>query len=265
MSKRVLLFVVALVILSISGYALLAYRRDPSRANKPFHELTYDDYRRAQGKPDRLGVHARHADPANSGTRWVESGWMMGSHPLAPEMARSPADLDELATSSPETWKNTQMWKLSHGGVTDFGLARQACMVEKLKGRLGDQPCQNDIVVVVERTGSTDGRVVFVRPELPEGSIDACREYSDCVSQRGWLGRPTPLPDEDVAYYAFRAGDVMLPFMGSEQEKLELLQKQTQALRTQIDDLEKAGASREHVALIKDMADFYEWVLAQAS
>lgn len=162
-----------------------------------------------------------------------------------------------------DKWVATQEWKLSHGGDTPYGLARGRCMLERASGRLEDRPCQNDVVVVVHRTTDEIGEVVYVEPNLPGDAAEGCRDYSECLVKEGWLGREAPLPPGDERYLAFRAGDVLVPFQGSEQERLALLRQEVERLREQIDRAAAAGGNSGQVELLRDLLAFNEWMLEE--
>jgi hypothetical protein len=137
-------------------------------------------------------------------------------------------------------------------------------MLEQASGRLGGQACENEVIVVVHRTSDASGEVVYVRPDLPSDAADGCRDYSECLMRKGWLGRETPLPPGNEPYFAFRAGDVLIPFQGSEEERLVLVRQEVERLRKQIDELAAAGDDMEQLDLLRDLLAFNEWTLEEA-
>jgi hypothetical protein len=193
-----------------------------------------------------------------------DGAWLLGDHQDALDVAERPADLDQLVVEDREKWLATQQWKLSHGGSTPYGIARGRCMLEYASGRLDGQACENEAIVVVHRVSAELGEVVYARPNLSSDASEGCREYSACVIQRGWMGREAPLPPGDEPYLAFRAGDVLVPFQGTEEERLMLVRQEVERLHKQIDDLAAAGDNSQQLELLRDLLAFNEWTLEEA-
>ena len=266
--KGRILPVAGLAVVVVAGVALwLVMASDAdvsaSHVDKPIDRLTYQDFLEATGKAKRGGVAALEADPPVR-IKKTRDGWMKGDHPEAIALAEEPFDLDELVRKDKERWEELQTWKLSHGGISRYGVARQHCMARELKGRL-DEPCHNDVTVVLHRKHESEAEVVFVKPRLSEDASDACRAYSECVAENGWLGRTAPMPAGDEDLVAVKAGDMLVPFEGSAEERRALLETQLDQMRDQLEQWRQDGdpALSQQIALVEDMVEFYEWTLEQ--
>jgi len=232
-------------------------------AGGKLESLTYSEYLEATGG---AGVAPRTYSAANETLRAFDGGWLVGGRVEAANAAEAPIDVDVLAANDPTSWRPLQEWKMQHGGVTEFGLARQRCMLEKLKGRLEGRPCDNKLTVVLERgEGGREGRVVYVRAQLPEDATEGCREYSECVAKGAWIGRVAPLPPGDEAFVAIHSGDLLFPFEGSEDERRRMLEADINSMRAQLKTLEDTGdpAVAMNIALLTDMIAFHQWALEQ--
>lgn len=258
--------------LALAGGAgfYIASKREPASSNQTGGErgldrLTYHDYLEATG---RSGLAPRTYSPANETLRNYEGGWLIGGRMEAVAAAESPVDVDSLAANDPARWRPLQEWKMQHGGMTEFGRARQSCMLEKLKGRLEGRPCDNKLIVVLERSEDGDeGKVVYVRPQLADDVTDGCREYSECVAKEAWIGRKSPLPAGSDTHIALHSGDLLFPFEGTEDERRRMLESDVNQMKAQLSALEESGdpAASMNISLLEDMIDFHEWLLSQAS
>lgn len=268
MGKRYLLMAAGVVALLLAlGALLFMLRGDGARADgtssRLAEELTYDDFLSATGKRPRGGVAARQADPAVR-VKQVQGGWMMGHHPEAIELAKDPLDLDDLVRQDKEKWESLQTWKLSHGGSSPYGVARHYCMVRELKGKL-TETCDNDVSVVLKSTTGNQGEVVFVQSRLSDDAPGACVAYSECVAERGWLGRSAPMPDGETLL-AVKAGDMLIPFDGTPEERRDLLERQLDGTRQQLQEWRERddAALAQQIQLFEDMVEFYEWALQES-
>ena len=199
--------VCALVSLAVTGN-LPGLGRAEVQASAAPRPPTYASYLQV------VGVRPMDLDRANAGARRDGDAWVLGEVDLtaARQLAEASQDLDLLARQD-DQWIPTQTWKLRHGGASPFAIAKEQCGMQHLQRM--ENLCQNDLDVVVERTGDLEGRVVYARPRYHDAMDDECRAYADCVARNAWLGRESPLPAGVGDLHGFKAGDVHIPVQGT--------------------------------------------------
>jgi hypothetical protein len=128
--------------------------------------------------------------------------------------------------------------------------------------------CMSNLSVVVERTATSEGRVVYAKPRLGDNADDECRAYTDCVAHHAWLGRDHPAPpDGGDELLAFKAGDVRFPLQGTKDDLQATMNDDIAACRRNLTALSKLDPAsdpfiEQNITLYEDLLEHSEWLLS---
>lgn len=121
---------------------------------------------------------------------------------LLEKLADEAEDIFGLQLAEPDMYAGYVGWSSGYADDSEFGEHVRQCVREWE----GEQtaPCLWERDIVLKRTGSGMGKVVFarVRPRGDHGWTSACRAVVTCL-QDAWKGRLGPMPDTTDEYFAF--------------------------------------------------------------